>query len=146
MNDEPQIFFAIEIPSVSHGLKRTYKKKIEVFEVIISSTYKGDSVHKFSSHIKHEYFTKTNKWVMSNYSHFHGSARIEKDIVEKSVNKILIFDDIGKAIISKILLIKDMGLRYERELISLQESYDKNVPRVENVLLDMQNKFPEHFL
>lgn len=136
------MIYCIERPYVSSGLRKTYKKNLEVFsgELIncTGNTYKADltTIHYWN---KDKWYEKPNKKPRA------VTTKLEniKDIPSLDSTN---FSSLDAAKISKLLAIKNMEKAYIEELEALKALFERNVPDVSKPLEELRELYPEHFV
>lgn len=146
---ENETIYMIEIPSVSNGLKRTYHKKLEVFEKVYLG-YNENGFPKYQT-VKEHVYNKRNGWIERKSNGYAEIVRnpINHNLMQKasSYTKVLYFSDLEAAKSTKILLINDMKKKkYEEELSDLRKRMEKNVLDVVDLVEEVKEKYPEDFV
>jgi hypothetical protein len=145
-------YYLIECPYVSSGLKRTYYKKLEVLAGELTpsansrntySTFKVTAVHTY----------KKGKWVEKSgtraISRYVGTGSIHSDLnftTNSYSQNDKVFTSLELAKAAKLLAIQNMGVVYSKELVRLQELFDRNVPDISVPLAELYTEYPEYFL
>lgn len=140
--------YTIKVPKISNGLKRTYNKQLEVYELkqIDSSVPNHDVYIKCKVHK----YTKKG-WVTKdvNKNTRFINPKINNDIVQNNkdiINDHLFFDNIILAKCSKVFLIDSMKQKYLRAIEELNSHFEKNVPDVTGIINELKQENPEYFL
>lgn len=145
MFELPTKAFMILQPAVSKGFKRTYHKKIEVYECELDIAI--DRYYKKKKHL-----FKNNKWEISDLNKRTDSMRIivRGDLYTESSSGSggteFYFESFELAYISKVLMIQNMGETYLKNLEELKEQYKRNVPNVNNHLDIIKDKYSEYMI
>lgn len=138
--------FFIDVPYVSSGLRRTYKKRLEVYEGDVDVvkgeriTVKADTIHKY---------TKAKGWVKKSYNGYEYRSAIQMVHSLPSVNNIhdsTIYVTLELAQAAKLLKIKEMAVKYEAELKDLHNLFKRNVPDVTKAVEELGAEYPELFV
>ena len=138
----------IDIPYASSGLRRTYRKNLEVFSGIPNEgTLQADTICKYMPN-KKCWVEKTT--TNSKFSMYIGSG----PIVHSSMPTIqsmrrydaLMFTTVELAQAAKLILVEVMAKAYQKELEDLQELFDRNVPKVGEPLKALKEDYPEYFI
>ena len=78
------------------------------------------------------------------HSHIKDFSQVQE--IKFQGNGILFFYDFDLAYLSKLYLLNRLKETYTKELKELKEKMERNVPDVQNELMEMKEKFPEYFI
>lgn len=141
--------YAIKVPSISNGLRKSYNKQLEVYEIEFEQTSHNHNVG-YATGIKcWEYDLKGSKdWKVGKgrFSERVNIHLIKKDIITSSSENVLLFDDFENAKVSKILLVNKLRKHYEDEIENIRKLYQKNVPDLNDEVEVLKQKYPEKFI
>lgn len=138
--------YYIEKPYLSKGLKRSYKKKLEVFsgEVIEGKYYPTlaiDCVYKYND--------KKKEWVKQSCGmsirYIENAHRTSLPSVSQ-ISSHTTFATLELAQAAKLLAIEKMSQTYKENLRQIQELFERNVPDVKELISEMSNDYPEYFV
>ena len=150
------IVFYIQYPYVSAGLRRTYNKKLEVFEIevekITRNSPQGEQVYyqHIETHWVHAYNNKKAQWIKKpSKKHFYMNILEEcltstADITGTTQDHL--YTTLEAAIAAKLMLIQRMAITYKKELVTIQELLDRNVPDVQKPLDILLDEHPDLFI
>lgn len=146
LKEGQKYIYVIEAPFVSAGLKKTFKKKIEVHRALVDENYKTLKITLF-------YKTKpTSDWKQKKSNlKIHNYGVINKDVIISNViqipkNSKMFFYDFNVAYMSKVMLIKKMKERYLNEIKEITNIMNNNVPDIDNLIEEFQEQYPEYFV
>jgi hypothetical protein len=140
---------------VSSGLKRTYHKKLEIFECtaveantsIYAYAQKGYYVN--SIQYVHAYHPKKG-WVKKPYtkSSLNSSAMTRYSTICHTTNtsQNVLYSTLKAAQVSKLLLIKSMENKYKKAIKELEDTFARNVPAYKEPLNHLLDQHPDLFL
>lgn len=141
--------YAIKVPSISNGLRKSYNKQLEVYEIDFEQTSHNHNVG-YATGIKcWEYDLKGSKeWKVSKgrFSERVNINLIKTDIITSSNHDVVLFDNLENAQVSKILLVNQLRKHYEDEIENIRKLYEKNVPDLSDEVEDLKQKYPEKFI
>ncbi len=141
--------YAIKVPSVSKGLKKSYNKQLEVHEIEFEQTSHNHNVG-YATGIKcWEYDLKGSKeWqeVKRRFGERVNLNLIQKDIITSSFDNVVLFDNLENAQVSKILLVNKIRKHYEDEIEKIRKLYKSNVPDLNDEIEVLKQKYPEKFI
>ncbi len=152
MNDNTESFtvFVIDRPYVSEGLRRTYFKKLEVYECTAKAetAWWGEEIRIVKTNFLHSYTPKKGWIKRARKQGPRDFTQVHKDRVVSTVNTHdrVFYTTLEAAQISKLLLIKQMEEKYLKALQELQDMFKRNVPDYKTPMSDLLNQYPELFL
>lgn len=141
--------FYIDKPYVSSGLKRTYHKKLEVFEGE-AEVYDTNVPGKWLSikQVVYVYtYRKSKGWVRkNNTTRIHHYFQTKDIATNVSMSDKAVYTTFEAAAASKLLLIQRMSREYEANIKKLQELYNRNVPATQHLLDEFLEEYPDIFI
>ena len=145
--------FLIERPYVSSGLKRTYHKKLEVFECMAvksdASKYAREGYYVDSIQYLHAYHQKKG-WVKKPYT----KSSVNSSIMTRystifpttDTNRSVLYSTLEAAQVSKLLQIKNMENEYKKVIKELEDTFARNIPAYKEPLNHLLEQHPNLFL
>jgi len=147
--------FVIERPYMSSGLKRTYHKKLEVFECTaveskatrdrpFAGGWRIDSIECL-----HTYHPKKG-WVKKLYTKSSptnsSTTKYSTICPTADTNSSVFYSTLEAAQVSKLLLIKRMENEYKTAIKELEGTFARNIPAYKDPLNQLLDQHPDLFL
>lgn len=138
-------YYIIKVPYLSQGLKRSYNKQLEVYEMETGENYPMQFLNTCGIH---EF--KGGKWVYRKSTKtlsvsLKGKV-VQTEIVNSSSSIELIFEDLELAKVSKFLLLDDLKKTYKKEINKIVKLMERNIPDVSIEIEKIKENYPEHFI
>lgn len=138
--------FLIEHPCVSAGLKRTYFKKLEVFEG--TATERGGGMYVLDSVQFCYKYTPKKGWVKRPHTRFPGNiTRSHLNLFSTAnTSHVGFYTTLEAAQVSKLLLVRRMEEEYRKAIKELEDTFARNVPAYKEPLNQLLDQHPDLFI
>lgn len=144
--------YAIQQPEVSSGLKRTYHKKLEVFECKANKEKSTEVFLIADIQAGYTYSAAKKQWIRKPIKH-NGGVRCPRERIHTTstttasyYDKYVLFTTLEAAQVSKLLMIQQMAKKYNKELEELKALFKRNVPNVEEPMNQLLEEYPDLFI
>lgn len=142
-------YYIIKAPYLSAGLRRSYNKQLEVHEMVISEESNFLQPTGVYTYKKGEWiYKKLSSTTMSIYkTNINDKVITELDLNNlNNLNNNIIYTDLELAKITKFLLIGELKNQYQREIASINDLMEKNIPDLSEEIKLIKDEYAEYFI